>query len=67
MKHSYVVFMLLINVVLFLLINETIIFCIMLLINEKYVIFMLLINVKMPTIVGIFSIYEQDKLHAYLI
>ena len=30
------------------------------------IIFFLLINVKMPTIVGIFNIYEQDKFHTQL-
>ena len=30
------------------------------------VVFIMLINVKMPTIVGIFYIYEQDKFHAQL-
>ena len=29
-------------------------------------VFILLINVKMPTIVGIFNIYEHDKLHDQL-
>ena len=30
------------------------------------VVFILLVNVKMPTIVGIFNIYEQVKFHAQL-
>ena len=30
------------------------------------VVFIVLINVKMPTIVGIFNIYEQDRFRAQL-
>ena len=34
--------------------------------DKPRMLFFPLINVKMPTIVGIFDIYEQEKFHAQL-
>ena len=32
--------------------------------HKLIMVFFLFINIKMPTIVGIFNIYEQEKFHA---
>ena len=34
--------------------------------DKPRMLFFLLINVEMPTMVGIFNIYEQKKIHAQL-
>ena len=34
--------------------------------DKPKMLFFLLINVKMPTVVGIFNIYEQEKFNAQL-